>query len=189
MRPGTVLAPLFAIDGQAPPLVVDAHGRVDIVLPPRAGWVWMSGDRSGPVPAAGVGSTIDPVPATVEGDLRVSGSAPGLSRLWLVLDGDIIAPADGDAIVMRRRLANNGLVTVAIHGKLIEVASLGLPLDEDQNAFVEEACADVAAALGRLKGGAARDSAARIEAARLAARRAAQRWSGKKPQVQVLLLG
>ena len=89
LRPGTVLAPLFAIDGQAPPLVVDAHGRVDIVLPPRAGWVWMSGDRSGPVPAAGVGSTIDPVPATVEGDLRVSGSAPGLSRLWLVLDGDL----------------------------------------------------------------------------------------------------
>jgi ribonuclease J len=47
----------------------------------------------------------------------------------------------------------------------------------------------VAEALGKLKGQAGRDRDARVEAARLAARRAATRWSGKKPQVQVLLLG
>jgi ribonuclease J len=140
--------------------------------------------------ACGIGHNV----VQKNGDLvRLAPGAPGkfgeVRAGRLVLDGDIIAPADGEAIIMRRRLANNGLVTVAIHGALIEVASLGLPLDEDQDSFVEEACADVAAALGRLKGGAARDPAARIEAARLAARRAAQRWSGKKPQVQVLLLG
>ncbi len=107
----------------------------------------------------------------------------------LVLDGDIIAPADGDAMVMRRRLAANGMVMVAVDGKgRVEVAGLGLPLDEDYDAFVAEAKEDVAQALAKLKGSAGRDRDARSEAARLAARRAATRWSGKKPQVKVLLL-
>ena len=65
---------------------------------------------------------------------------------------------------------------------------MGLPLDEDYEDFCAEAREDVAEALAKLKGKAGRDRAARTEAARLAARRAAQRWSGKKPQVQVLLL-
>jgi ribonuclease J len=40
-----------------------------------------------------------------------------------------------------------------------------------------------------LKGKARQENAAITEAARLAARRAAQRWSGKKLQIQVMLLG
>ena len=107
----------------------------------------------------------------------------------LLLDGDIIAPADGEAMVMRRRLAFNGMVTVAVaaSGKA-KVAALGLPLDEDYAEFVAEAERDVVAALGRLSHSEGRDAAKRSEAARLAARRAAQRWSGKKPQVQVMML-
>ncbi len=106
----------------------------------------------------------------------------------LVLDGDIISPADGEAMVMRRRLANAGLVIVVIDGKgRAQVESVGLPLDEDQDDFIAEARQDVAAALARLKGGARHDREVVIEAARLAARRAAQRWSGKKPQVRVIL--
>lgn len=107
----------------------------------------------------------------------------------LVLDGDIIAPADGEAMVMRRRLAYHGVVFVAIdrHGQ-VDIATMGLPLDEDQADFIGEAREDVSAALAKLKGPASRDRDARIEAARLATRRAATRWSGKKPQVQVLLL-
>jgi len=108
----------------------------------------------------------------------------------LVLDGDIIAPADGEAMVMRRRMAYNGMVTVAVGSDgEVAVAGLGIPLDEDYAPFVAEAQADVAEALGKLKGAARADRAAVTEAARLAARRAAQRWSGKKPQVQVLLPG
>ena len=104
----------------------------------------------------------------------------------LILDGDIIAPANGEAMVMRRRLAVAGVVTVAIDGRgKIAVAALGLPLDEDYEPFVEEAEADVAKALARLKKASSEE---RHEAARLAARRAATRWSGKKPQVQVLLM-
>jgi ribonuclease J len=104
----------------------------------------------------------------------------------LVLDGDIIAPADGEAMVMRRRLAFNGAVMVAVDRKgEAKVAGLGLPLDEDYGAFVDEAEADVMAALAKLRRA---DADQRREAARLAARRAAQRWSGKKPQVHVMLM-
>lgn len=104
----------------------------------------------------------------------------------LVLDGDIIAPADGDAMVMRRRIALNGVVSVAADRKgNVQVAATGLPLDEDYAEFVREACRDVADALAKAKKA---DRDGRVEVARLAARRAATRWSGKKPQVQVLLL-
>ncbi len=106
----------------------------------------------------------------------------------LVLDGDIITPADGEAIVMRRRLAQNGLVIVVLDGKgRPQVEGVGLPLDEDYDDFVAEAKQDVSAALAKLKGGARHDREAVTEAARLAARRAATRWCGKKPQVRVIL--
>ena len=112
----------------------------------------------------------------------------------LVLDGDIIAPADGGAIAQRRKLAESGLVVAALAvsavGKLrsaIEIAAVGLPLEEDMDEFITEAQADVAKALGTLKGEKARDRAAIAETVRLTVRRAAQRWSGKKPVVQVML--
>ena len=111
----------------------------------------------------------------------------------LVLDGDIISPADGEAIAMRRRLAANGFVMVVLGtagkaGRAVRVDSVGLPLVEDHAAFIAEAEADVRTALGKLKGGRARDTDEVIEAARLAARRAARRWCGKSPQVKVLIM-
>ncbi|MCJ2181132.1 ribonuclease J [Novosphingobium sp. 1949] len=103
----------------------------------------------------------------------------------LILDGDIIAPADGEAMVMRRRISYQGVVSVAatLDGK-VKVGAIGLPLDEDYEDFVAEAEQDVANALARSRKALPDD---RREAVRLAARRAATRWSGKKPQVQVLL--
>ena len=106
----------------------------------------------------------------------------------LILDGDIISPANGEAIVMRRRLAQNGLVIVVLGGKgSVQIESLGLPLEEDHDDFVAEAQQDVAAALAKLKGAQRQDREVVLEAARLAARRAAQRWCGKKPQVRVIM--
>ncbi len=105
----------------------------------------------------------------------------------LILDGDIIAPADGQSIVMRRRLAETGIVIVALDGNDARLSAVGLPLDEDLDDFLEEAREDVLKALGKIKGGRSRDPNQRREAARLAARRAAQRWSGKKPHVEVLI--
>lgn len=136
------------------------------------------------------------IPKTVvqqNGDLiRLAPGKPGkISEVRagrLVLDGDILTPADGEAIVMRRRLAANGLVIVVLDGKgRVHVEGIGLPLDEDYDDFTAEAREDVAVALTKLKGGARHDREAISEAARLAARRAAQRWSGKKPQVRVIL--
>lgn len=137
------------------------------------------------------------IPAQVvqkNGDLvRLAPGRPGkfgeVRAGRLILDGDIIAPADGPGIVMRRRLAFNGVVMVAVdHKGRAEVAGMGLPLEEDYEAFCAEARADVMAAIARLKGGARKDREAVSEAARLAARRAATRWSGKKPQVQVMVM-
>ncbi len=108
----------------------------------------------------------------------------------LILDGDIIAPADGEAIAMRRRLAREGAVMVVLDQQLrptMEV--LGLPLDEDMPDFILEACEDVTTAIAKLKGKQREDRGAIHEAARLATRRAARRWSGKSPQVRVIMLG
>ena len=106
----------------------------------------------------------------------------------LVLDGDIIVPADGEAIVTRRRLARDGILVVALDERRSpQVHGFGLPLDEDYAEFVAEAERDVTEALKRLKGPKARDREEVMEATRLAARRAAQRWSGKKPQTRVIL--
>ena len=141
----------------------------------------------------GKASGIPNVVVQKNGDLvRLAPGKPGkfgeVHAGRLVLDGDIIAPADGEAMVMRRRIAGNGVVVVAVDGQgKAKVAGIGLPLDEDYEAFVEEAEADVVAALAKLKGSAREDEAQVTEVARLAARRAATRWSGKRPQVKVML--
>lgn len=141
----------------------------------------------------GLGAGIPDAVVQANGDLvRLAPGAPGkigeVRAGRLVLDGDLIVPADGDAITMRRRLSRDGLlILVLAPDGTAHIEAIGLPLDEDYDAFVVEAKADIAAALGKLKGAARLDDAEITEAARLAARRAAQRWSGKKPQVRVIL--
>ncbi|HEU4821745.1 MAG TPA: MBL fold metallo-hydrolase [Qipengyuania sp.] len=141
----------------------------------------------------GLGAGIPDAVVQANGDLvRLAPGAPGkiaeVRAGRLVLDGDIIVPADGDAITMRRRLSRDGLVVLVLaRDGQAHVEGIGLPLDEDYDAFVAEATSDIATALGKLKGIARRDDAEITEAARLAARRAATRWSGKRPQVRVIL--
>jgi ribonuclease J len=136
------------------------------------------------------------IPAHVvqqNGDIvRLAPGAPGkiaeVRAGRLVLDGDIIVPADGEAISMRRRIMREGVVIVALDGNFNpKVDSLGLPLDEDYPDFLAETRTDVIEAIRKLKGPARKDEGAIHEAARLAARRAAQRWSGKRPQVRVIM--
>lgn len=112
----------------------------------------------------------------------------------LILDGDIIAPADGEAIIARRKISQNGLISVALavraDGLLVsdvDIGSIGIPLDEDMEAFVADAKVEAAEAVRKLKGDRKRDRVAVAETVRLAVRRCGQRWSGKKPVVQVLL--
>src|SRR5687768_13145245 len=71
----------------------------------------------------------------------------------LVLDGDVILPADGSTINERRKISVNGLITVALPvdgdgrrvGKAM-VRPFGVPIEQDREAFLEEACAAAAEA-------------------------------------------
>jgi ribonuclease J len=109
----------------------------------------------------------------------------------LVVDGDVILPADGSTINERRRIAAYGQISVAIAldkaGRVKggpEVRLQGIPVEEDKDDFVTEAC-EAAAAAAR-KGD--KDQEKLREAIRLAVRRKAVEWTGKKPIVDVLLL-
>jgi glycosidase len=85
---GTRLQARFALDGPTVDARVGADGRVTMVLPARAGWVWTAGgvDPAAAPPAAG--PTLDALPAAVmTGDFQVGGSARAPFRL--VVDGDL----------------------------------------------------------------------------------------------------
>jgi ribonuclease J len=109
----------------------------------------------------------------------------------LVMDGDVILPADGATINERRRIAAYGQISVAVAldgaGRLAggpEIKIQGVPVEEDKDEFIEDAC-DAAEAAAR-KGG--KDEDKLREAIRLAVRRKAVEWTGKKPIVDVLVL-
>jgi ribonuclease J len=108
----------------------------------------------------------------------------------LVLDGDVILPADGATINERRRLALYGLISVAVAvrgGKLLgapQVRIQGVPVEEDRDAFIEDAAK---AAADTVRSGKHQGDALR-EALRLAVRRTATRFTGKKPVVDVLVI-
>jgi ribonuclease J len=125
----------------------------------------------------------------------------------LVLDGDVILPADGMTMAERRKLAVNGQVSVAValdgRGGLIGdpvVRALGLPVEDDLDAFIAETIEDVREAIikpgkAKPKGRGGRSESRSSgggndvqEAIRLAVRRAATRWTGKKPVVTVLMI-
>ncbi len=109
----------------------------------------------------------------------------------LVLDGDVILPADGTTMNERRKVSVNGQISVAVAigkgGAMIgrpQVRLQGVPVEEDRDPFVDEAIEAAAAAIR--EGG--RDPERRREQVRLAVRRVAARWTGKKPIVDVLLI-
>ena len=107
----------------------------------------------------------------------------------LVLDGDVILPADGSTVNERRKLAVNGLISVVVPvdagGRLageVVVRPLGVPIEQDRDDFLSDA-ADAA----RRAAGEGADTDKAREAIRLAVRRCATLWTGKKPIVEVLL--
>ncbi|MBW8367179.1 MAG: hypothetical protein K0M70_04895 [Arenimonas sp.] len=92
LAPGTTLSLLHAIAGPAPPAQLDAEGRLTVVLPPRAGLVWLAGDVDAvavATPHAGA-ITLDPLPGTPRrGALVLSGQASGVRGFQLLVDGAI----------------------------------------------------------------------------------------------------
>jgi ribonuclease J len=108
----------------------------------------------------------------------------------LVLDGDMILPADGSTVTERRRISVNGLITVAIpvgkDGRLAgtpHVRPFGVPVEEDRDDFVADATDSATRAFDR-----GTDEDKMREAVRLAVRRCATAWTGKKPLVEVMLV-
>ena len=109
----------------------------------------------------------------------------------LVLDGDVILPADGSTMNERRKVALHGQISVAValdrKGKLMgdpAVRTQGVPVEEDKAAFLAEAAEEAAVAVGK----GSQEKEALRERVRLAVRRTATRWTGKKPVVDVLLI-
>jgi ribonuclease J len=108
----------------------------------------------------------------------------------LVLDGDVILPADGATMGERRKIAINGLITAALpvdgEGRLVGKALIrpfGVPVEEDRDDFLADAAdaAEKAYEQGR-------DVEKVREAVRLAVRRCATLWTGKKPVVEVMIV-
>jgi ribonuclease J len=106
----------------------------------------------------------------------------------LVLDGDVILPADGSTITERRRLSYGGLVAVALpigpEGRLAGspvIRPFGVPVEEDRDDFI----ADATDSAQRAFDPSAREDQQR-EAVRRAVRRCATAWTGKKPLVEVM---
>ena len=108
----------------------------------------------------------------------------------LVLDGDVILPADGATVTERRRMSFSGLITVALplgaDGELAGtpfIRPFGLPVEEDREDFIADATDSAERAYDS---GKSEDQLR--EAVRLAVRRCATAWTGKKPLVEVMLV-
>jgi ribonuclease J len=109
----------------------------------------------------------------------------------LVLDGDVILPADGSTINERRKLALNGQISVAAavgkDGRVIgrpQVRVQGVPVEDERESFIADAVQATADAIRGGKRGIDRTR----EDVRLAVRKVATKWTGKKPIVDVLLI-
>jgi ribonuclease J len=139
------------------------------------------------VPKGIVQSNGDLVRLAPDGPVKIGTERAGR----LILDGDVILPADGATMNERRRISVNGVIAVTValddKGRLRgepAVALQGVPVEEDKEAFVEEACLAAAQAVN----GGKKDEAALREAIRLGVRRTATSWTGKKPVVDVSII-
>ncbi|ALR21700.1 ribonuclease J [Sphingobium baderi] len=165
--------------------------RPEILLP-------VHGERRHMAEQARLGLTLGIRNAVVQSNGDLLRLAPGGPEIIgheasgrLVLDGDVILPADGTTMNERRKIALHGQISVAVavdsKGRVVGQPALrtqGVPVEEDKAAFLEEAAAEAAQAVAK----GAREEEALRERIRLAVRRTATRWTGKKPVVDVLLI-
>ncbi len=110
----------------------------------------------------------------------------------LILDGDVILPADGATMNERRRAAMFGSIAVAValdgDDRLkgdVEIDLQGIPVEDDRTAFLAQARDAAADAVAKNKD---KDEDRLRDAVRLAVRRCATEWTGKKPIVSVLIV-
>ncbi len=109
----------------------------------------------------------------------------------LVLDGDVILPADGATMLARRRMMHNGLIAVFVvldgKGRLLappQVQSHGVPVEDDRDEFLDDCVSAASEAAAKTRG---KTEDALAEAIRVAVRRTAREWTGKKPITEVTI--
>ncbi|MFN2473701.1 MAG: ribonuclease J [Sphingomicrobium sp.] len=163
-----------------PQILVPVHGEPRH-LAEQVRWGLANG-----IPSAIKQENGDMIRLAPDGPVRIGQERVGR----LVLDGDVILPADGATINARRRISRDGMITVALavtkDGQLAGtplVRPFGIPVEAGVEDFLADA---IDAATRAWEPGADRDKSR--EAVRLAVRRCATLWSGKKPQVDVSLL-
>lgn len=110
----------------------------------------------------------------------------------LVLDGDVILPADGATMAMRRKLGYAGLIVVTLvvdkRGQLAaepRVIARGVPVEEDEESFLADACDAAAETFGKIG---LKDKRRLEDEVKVAVRRVARQWTGKKPPTEVQLI-
>jgi ribonuclease J len=139
------------------------------------------------IPQAIVQSNGDVIRIAPKGPVKTGEERTGR----LILDGDVIIPADGDTINQRRRLSWYGLINVAIaldgNDKLLGdpvIRIHGVPIEEELDEFLDEASEAAIKAVKNRRG----DIEKLREDVRLAVRRIATSWTAKKPVVDVLIV-
>src|SRR5512139_152812 len=138
------------------------------------------------VPSAIVQKNGDVIRLAPDGPAKIGEERVGR----LVLDGDVILPADGSTLNERRKIAHNGLMAVAVpvdaQGRLagkVQIRLFGVPVEQDRDDFLADACDAAERAYEPT-----RDVEKVRESVRLAVRRCATLWTGKKPVVDVMLV-
>jgi ribonuclease J len=164
-----------------PEIIVPVHGEMRHMVEHRRFAM------GGGVPRGIVQKNGDLVRLAPDGPVKLGEERVGR----LILDGDVILPADGPTMNERRKLAAFGVISVAVPldardrpAGAVEIGLQGIPVEEDREEFLAEACA---AASEAARKGAANEDKLR-ESIRLAVRRCATEWTGKKPVVDVLLV-
>lgn len=164
-----------------PDILVPVHGEVrHMTEHARLGKQW------------GIPHQVVPINGTV---IRLAPGDPAIiDRVEtgrLVLDGDVIVPADGETMMQRRRLLNHGYLAVSFalgkSGKMaseVQVIVQGVPLEDEAEAFRAECAELVARTVAR--GG--KDRAQLTEQVRIAIRKLAREYTGKKPVAEVFIL-
>jgi len=165
--------------------------RPEIILPVHGEMRHMAEQerfaRSQGVPRGIVQANGDLIRLAPDGPIKIGTERAGR----LILDGDVILPADGATMNERRKISMNGVIAVTVAldqgGRLRgepAISLLGVPVEEDKEDFIEEACQ----AAAEVVDGGKRDEAALREAIRLGVRRTATSWTGKKPVVEVSVI-
>lgn len=137
LPPGTRLAPLFAIEGAAPAQVVGSEGRITLTLPPRSGYAWrVDGRAEMPESTSAELTLTTSADMPLGGDFVVEGSARGVERFQLVVDGElahaqpIVPEADGR---WRARVDTASMVDPAVTHRLVawseEANAVSAPLE------------------------------------------------------------